>query len=141
MRIMALDIGTKRIGVALSDALKITSQPFTTIEYKSHNAAFGQIGEIIEKKEVSRVIAGLPLNKDGEFTPKTREIEGFIKKLEKFLNISIVRVDERYSSQDAEAHMRSMGKKPSKNKADIDKIAAAMILKEYLSELEITGAE
>ena len=138
MRIMALDIGTKRIGVALSDALKITSQPYTTIEYKNRKEAFREISQIVKDREVSQIIAGLPLNKEGEFTPKTEEIDGFIRKLEKFLNMQIVRVDERYSSQNAEEHLRNMGKKPSRNKAEIDKIAAALILQEYINTLEIS---
>ena len=134
MRIMALDIGSKRIGVALTDALKITSQPYITVEYKNQKEAFSRIREIVRDKEVSEVIAGLPVNLSGEKTKKTKETEIFIKKLEKFLQIDILRVDERYSSKDAENHMRKMGKKPSRNKADIDRIAAALILKAYLDE-------
>jgi len=133
---MALDIGVKRIGVALSDLMEIISQPYVTIEYGRQADAFRQIGEMIEEKEVHRVIAGLPLNKEGEFTPKTKEIEKFIIKLEKYLKIDIIRVDERWTSQDAEVLMREMGVQPSRNKADIDKFAAAIMLREYLEHGE-----
>lgn len=132
---MALDIGTKRIGVALSDPLRIISQPYKTIEYNNRKIAFQEIRHVIDEKEVDEIIAGLPVNLAGEFTKMSREVESFIKKLELFLNMTIHRVDERYSSQEAEKHMQMMGKKPSKNKGEIDRIAAAIILKEYLQEI------
>ena len=128
-RIMALDIGSKRIGVALTDPLRITSQPYTTIEFRSHREAIARIAEICDQMEVSEVIAGLPVNTAGQATERTRLTEKFIVKIEKALGATIVRVDERFSSAEAEAHMRNLGKKPSRNKADIDKIAAALILK------------
>ncbi len=134
MRIMALDIGSKRIGVALSDPLGITSQPYVTIEYKSRKEAFQKIAEIILEKEVDKVIAGLPVNLAGDFTLKSRETESFIRKLENFLKKDITRVDERWTSQEAEKHMRNLGKKPSRNKADIDRLAAAIMLREYMNE-------
>jgi putative Holliday junction resolvase len=131
---MALDIGSKRIGVALSDPLGITSQPYVTIEYKSRKEAFQKIAEIILEKEVDKVIAGLPVNLAGDFTLKSRETESFIRKLENFLKKDITRVDERWTSQEAEKHMRNLGKKPSRNKADIDRLAAAIMLREYMNE-------
>jgi putative Holliday junction resolvase len=133
-RIMALDIGDKRIGVALSDLMQITSQPFTTITYKTSKEALAEIKNIMVEQNVVKVIAGYPLNLAGEATRQTEKTEGNIRYFEKQLRLKIERVDERFTSQDAEAHMRQLGFKPSQDKAAIDKIAAALMLKNYLEE-------
>jgi putative Holliday junction resolvase len=118
---MALDIGDKRIGVALSDLMQITSQPFTTITYKTSKEALAEIKNIMAEQNVVKVIAGYPLNLAGEATRQTEKTEGNIRYFEKQLRLKIERVDERFTSQDAEAHMRQLGFKPSQDKAAIDK--------------------
>lgn len=132
-RILALDIGTKRIGIALSDPLLITSQPFCTIQRKPESNALTQIVDITNKYNVKKIVAGLPLMMNGDYGPQAQDCEGFAKKVEQKTNINVIFIDERLTSFEAEEILKKQGVKYTKDKGKIDMVAASIILQEYLN--------
>ena len=134
-RIMGLDIGTKRIGIALSDPLLITSQPFQTIERKPENIAINKIEEIIKSYNVDKIVAGLPLMMNGDFGEQAQDCKNFGEKIKQKTNIDVIFVDERLTSFQAEEILKSQGVKYTKNKGKVDMVAASIILREYMDTL------
>ena len=130
MRVMAIDYGKKRVGIALSDPLGVISQPLTTIKVKSQKALFGQILEIIQQSDVGLVIIGNPLSHKGEATKMSEQISRFMKQLKKMTDIEIKLWDERFTSQYAMNLMKEI--KVKKQKDLVDQVAASIMLDEYL---------
>lgn len=133
-RLLGIDYGEKRIGLALSDPLQLISRPYLVISNKGENV-FAEIEQIIRKKDVNLIILGLPLNLAGEETDKTREVFLFYEKLKNAVNIPVKLWDERYSSVEAKSILREMGIDKRDYKLHLDKIAASIILKDYLESL------
>jgi len=131
-RVIGLDIGTKRIGIALSDPLLITAQPFATIERKPEKDAIDKIANIIKEYSVEKIVAGLPLMMNGDFGPQAQDCEEFAKKIEQKTNINVIFVDERLTSFEAEEILKAQKVKYTKDKGKVDMIAASIILQEYL---------
>lgn len=131
-RVIGLDIGTKRIGIALSDPLLITAQPFTTIDRKPEKDAIDKIANIIKEYSVEKIVAGLPLMMNGDFGPQAQDCEEFAKKIEQKTNINVIFVDERLTSFEAEEILKAQKVKYTKDKGKVDMIAASIILQEYL---------
>lgn len=135
-RVIAIDLGTKRTGIAVTDTLKITANPLETIE-TSRLADY--LGQYFQKEEVDTIVIGYPksLNgSDNEMTPRVISLKDRLGKL--FPSKSIVLVDERYTSKMAMQSMIAMGskKKDRKEKAgNLDKISAAIILQTYLQQI------
>lgn len=132
-RVMALDVGFKKIGVALSDPLRLTASPYRVIERKSNRETFGELLSIIREKSVSEVVVGIPINSEGQKTKIGRKIEKFVEKFKKFLeeegvNVKFHTVDESYSTLEAREILFSTGKK----RELVDDVAAAVILREWL---------
>jgi putative pre-16S rRNA nuclease len=132
-RILGIDYGSVRIGLALSDPLKIISRPFKVIINKG-SATYSEIKEIVTSNNVEKIILGLPLYKDGNDSEKTLEVRRFAEELKLELSIPVVLWDERYTSAKANSWLKEMGIDYKKSKTVIDKIAAAIILKDYLDE-------
>lgn len=130
MRIMAIDYGEKRVGIALSDPLGVIAQPLTTISVKSQKALFKQILEIIQQSDVGLIIIGNPLSHKGEATEMSKQISRFIKRLKKMTDIEIKLWDERFTSQYAMNIMKEI--KVKKQKDLVDQVAASIMLDEYL---------
>ena len=130
MRVMAIDYGENRVGIALSDPLGVIAQPLTTIRVKSQKALFKQILEIIQQSNVELIIIGNPLSHKGEATEMSEQISRFIKRLKKMTDIEIKSWDERFTSQYAMNIMKEM--KIKKQKDLVDQIAASIMLDEYL---------
>ncbi len=130
MRVMAIDYGKSRVGIALSDPLGVISQPLTTIKVKSQKALFRQILEIIQQSDVGLIIIGNPLSHKGEATKMSEQISRFIKQLKKMTDIEIKLWDERFTSQYAMNIMKEI--KIKKQKDLVDQVAASIMLDEYL---------
>ena len=132
LKLMALDVGTKRIGIALADSFIKIAIPFTTVEVNNDvDFAIKQIIEIILKEEIEVLVVGLPRNQSGEETSKTVYTKEFVKNFE----YSVDRIDfqdESLTSIQAENRLKSYGKPYSKG--DIDMNAASIILQDYLEE-------
>ncbi|MBI4040908.1 MAG: Holliday junction resolvase RuvX [Deltaproteobacteria bacterium] len=135
-RLLALDVGDKRIGTALSDEMGWTAQPHTTIQRKNMKADLYHIEKIISEFNVCKVIVGFPLNLFSQETPQTQKVKKFILSLEKKIKIPVETWDEAFSSKEAEKLLISADMSRKKRKQVIDKIAAAVILKSYMSAHE-----
>lgn len=130
MRVMAIDYGKSRVGIALSDPLGVIAQPLTSIKVKSQKELFRQILKIIQESDVGLIIIGNPLSHKGEATEMSDEISRFIKRLKKRINTEIKLWDERFTSQYALNILKAM--KIKKQKGLVDQVAASIMLDEYL---------
>ena len=132
-RILALDIGTKRIGVAVSDPLGITAKPLDYI--KNDENVFQNIKSLIESQNISTVVIGLPITLKGLQGQQVEYTKNFAEKLKQFIpNINIVFIDERFTTSLAEKHL-SQTKKKKNMKEYIDSLSAVFILQTYLDSL------
>lgn len=127
---MGIDYGEVRIGIALSDPLRIISKPFEVIP--NNQDIWKKIRSIVKMQNIGKIVIGLPVNLKGEDTKKTLEVRNFTKKFNKEIDIETVFWDERYSSAEANELLKKMGYSPQEGRKYIDKIAASLILKDYL---------
>ena len=132
MRILALDVGTKTIGVAVSDELEITANGVTTINRKDTEFDVTELGRIIERYKPSELVVGIPYRSDGSVGKRGEEIMRFADVLRKKFGIPVKYWDESYSTADAESFLISADVGRKKRKRVIDKMAAVYILAEYL---------
>jgi putative Holliday junction resolvase len=133
-RILSIDYGKKRTGLAVTDPLKIIATGLTTVESKN---LLSFLKDYFSKEEVELIIIGEPKNLDDSDTHATPLVEKFVRELEKnFPSIPVRKVDERFTSKMASQAMIEMGlkKKQRQNKALIDEIAATILLQEYLRQ-------
>ena len=135
-RILALDYGTKRIGLAISDQLKLFAKPLATIPNTGFPEVLSAVQQIIQTQSVEYLVIGMPYAIDGSYTPKTMETEEFADMMKESLGIPVYTWDERYSSQEAEAELKCKGKSWQEARKMVDAVAAAMILKSYLENLD-----
>ncbi len=129
---MAIDYGTKRTGIAVTDPLQIIAQGLTTIPTAE---VFDYLTEYFQTEEVEKIVVGEPLHIDGNPTKITHLVKGFANKLRKlFPAIEVVMHDERFSSVDAKTIILQSGAKQKKrrDKALVDTVSAALILEDYL---------
>jgi putative Holliday junction resolvase len=134
MRAMAIDYGSKAIGVAISDELRLTVRPLTTIRRRrqSRNQIIAQIKALLEENEASELIVGLPLKLDGTVGEAAERVQAFIAELQKAVAVPITAQDERLTSYEADELMREQGFDIRQRKEKSDEYAAAIILREYL---------
>lgn len=135
MRIMALDVGSKRIGVALSDPLKITAQGLQTFQRTTLDKDIAGLWQLIDEYEVSQLVVGLPKNMDGSVGFKAEEVQQFIADLTAERNIEVTWVDERLTTVSAERTLLEADVSRAKRKKVIDKMAAVIILQSYLDRI------
>ncbi|MFW6256995.1 MAG: Holliday junction resolvase RuvX [Bacillota bacterium] len=132
MRKMGLDIGDKRIGVAVSDALNITAQGKTVIVRKEHQKDLRQIEKLIQKYNITEVVAGLPVNMDNTEGPQVDKVRNYVNFLKNNLEIPVVFWDERLTSLEAERVLIKADLSRAQRKKVIDQVAASLILQNYL---------
>ena len=140
MRILGLDYGDKTVGVAITDEMLLTAQPVTTITRERKDKlrkTYQQIEKIIEEYSVEKIVVGMPFNMDGSEGERTERTKAFILELHRRTGLEIIEVDERLTTVEADEVLQEMGVPVSERKTYIDKIAAAIILKSYLNEVEI----
>ena len=134
-RILAIDFGQRRVGVAISDPLQLTAQGLQTIVYSTYNGLFDKLGNIFEQYQIQKVVVGLPLHMNGSDSKRSREVRQFARKLAEQFRVELKLWDERLTSVAAERTMLQLGKSPSRAKARVDQIAAMLILQGYLDFL------
>lgn len=146
LTILALDVGDARIGLALSDKLALTAQPFLTLENRGRSTLL-KISEIIAAHNVKRLVIGLPLELNGGEGKQAAKTRAFADKLMRYLSgcptsagIEVEFVDERLTSREAERVLRGSALKDRDRKEALDKISAALILETYLSGRHISEA-
>lgn len=130
MRFLGLDYGRKRIGVALSDPLRLTAQPFDTI--LRNESSVGVIEKIISENEVSEIVLGYPRSLNGEPSPMCAEVESFAENLSKTIKIPIHLWDERLTSAESENLLIAADVRRERRKEVRDKMAASLILQGFL---------
>jgi len=130
MRIMAVDYGKKRVGVAISDPLCLISQPLLTLNVESDKELIKRLKYIITENNVGLIIIGTPLSHRGKSTNMSDEIGRFTKRLKRQIDIEIKLWDERFTSKYALNILKDMGLQGQKDKND--QIAASIMLEEYL---------
>ena len=131
-RALGIDFGDVRVGLALSDLTKTISKPFETIKYTNLEDLSLQLKVIIEEKEVDTLVVGIPFNMSGKDTKQTVKVREFVLFIENIISLPIHLIDERLTSKEAEKTMHTLNIKTGHNKGTIDKIAASIILQEYL---------
>ena len=134
-RILAVDYGDVRVGLALTDPLKIISSGYKTIKNDGDDKVIDVLKAIVLSEDVEKIILGHPVGLDGNKTKKTVQVELFGEKL-KVLGKEIVLYDESFSSKRAHQIIHEMGKKTGNNKELIDMLAAQVILEDYLRSVQ-----
>ncbi len=132
MRILALDVGDARIGIAYTDALELSVNPLESYKRKDTEEDFIHIAKIISDYKIERVVVGLPLNMDGTEGDRVEKTREFVDNLKKYTNIDFVWQDERLTTVAAERILIEQGMRREKRKNVIDKVAAMVILSSYI---------
>ena len=135
MRVMAVDYGTKAIGLAICDELQLTVRPLTTSRSPELTQAPERIGQLAADYEIGTLAVGLPLNMDGTRGEAVEKVERFVAELRQHVSVPIVMIDERLTSFEADQILREMGVSLKERKARSDEYAAALILQDYLDGL------
>lgn len=131
---VGLDVGRKRIGVAGCDRIGLFATGLTTIERKSFQEDIAQLQKIVKEREVQVLVVGLPYSMNGSLGFQARQVQKFAQRVGKALQLPIEYVDERLTSFQAEEMLKSENRSPSRDKSLIDRIAAAIILQQWLDE-------
>lgn len=136
-KVMGLDVGTKRIGIAMSDFLLLTAQPCETISREPENISVKHIVSLCEQNSVNKIVVGLPKNMNGSIGAQAEDCIKYADMLKEVLsNVEIVFEDERLSSRQAEGILALQGKKYTKNKGLVDLKSACIILQQYLDRVK-----
>lgn len=128
-RVIALDVGERRIGVAVSDPTGTLATPYTVIYRRSKAEDFETVARLVIELEAERVVVGLPLSLNGEVGPQARRVSRYARALAQRLDVRVELHDERYSTVTADALLTERGRK---RQVPIDAAAAAVILQDYL---------
>lgn len=131
---MCLDIGDKRIGVAVSDPFNSYSLPVMTYNRKNLKTDLEAISKLVKEKCATALVCGLPVNFDGTPSIQTTRAQFFIDKLKELLGVQIYTVDERCTTCEAEETLISQGKSREERKKFVDSLAAASILQGFLND-------
>ncbi len=135
MRILGLDVGDKRIGVALSDPDGILASPLTVINRKEESLDIKAVIDIISQRGVARIVVGLPRSLDGSLGWQVSKVKDFVRKLSEHTRVPVYYRDERLTTVMARRLKQASGRKGGRGKKSDDAQAAALILQSYLDEL------
>jgi len=135
MRILALDHGTKRIGVAVSDETKMIATPLEYISAEPFAKFLVRLREILREKEVELIIIGMPRNMDGSYGPAALKVQEFVAVLKDAITIPISTLNERLTTVQAQRFLIQGNVRRAKRKEKVDKTAAAILLQSYLDGL------
>jgi len=135
VRILALDYGTRRIGVAVSDELKLIAQPVEFIPAQPFVGFLARLRDLLREKEVELLLVGMPRNMDGSYGPASLKVRDFIAILNGALTVPIQTWDERLTSVQANRLLLQGNVRRDKRKRKVDKMAAAILLQSYLDSL------
>jgi putative Holliday junction resolvase len=135
MRILALDHGTKRIGVAVSDEMKLIATPLEFIPAHPFAAFLVRLKELIREKEVELLLVGMPRNMDGSYGPAALKVQEFVGVLKESIAVPIKTWDERLTSAQANRFLIAANQRRSKRRDKVDQTAAAILLQSYLDSL------
>jgi putative Holliday junction resolvase len=132
MRILALDMGERRIGVALSDPTQTLARSLLVVERRDDRTAIERVTALVQERDVERVVVGYPLSLGGDVGPQAERVRQFASALAQRLEVPVELWDERFSTADAERILREQGVRGRRRRQRIDATAAAIILQDYL---------
>jgi putative Holliday junction resolvase len=135
-RIMGIDYGTVRLGVALSDELQMLAHPAETISMNKLPEALARIAAIVVEKNVERIIVGLPRHLDGRMSESAAKAQEFAEKLRRAVSCEVETWDERLSTVAAQRSLREAGKSTRQSRGYVDQVAAQIFLQSYLDRLQ-----
>ena len=131
-KILGIDYGERRIGIAISDSLKIIASPLLVLDRKKKYNYLDDIKNLIIEHDIGLIVVGLPLTLKGTISIQTEKTQDFIKELDLIVDVPIKTIDERLTSLEAEKILIQKGIKTGHNKSQIDQVSAIIILQEYL---------
>jgi len=131
-RILGLDVGARRIGIAISDPLGVTAQGLSTLERRNRRYDLGELRKLLREYEVGEIVVGNPLRMSGESGTQAEKMATFAKQLEEAFDIPVHLWDERLSTAEAHRLLDETNSRDSRRKAVIDKMAAVLILQSFL---------
>lgn len=140
-RILALDLGTRRIGLAVSDPLFFTAQGLPTLVRKNIRTDLEELARVVKEREVGEILMGDPRRMSGEQGRQSEWAREFAVRLEKRLFLPVVFWDERLTSREAERTLRGSGIAHGERKAAIDRLSAVILLQSYLDSRRLLEAE
>src|SRR6185503_6786526 len=132
MRILAIDHGTKRMGIAISDEMRTIAQPLEYIAAEPLDKFFDRLAQIIAEKQISLIVVGVPRNMDGTYGPAAAKVQEFVAALKDVVTVPIKSWDERLTSVQANRYLIEADVRRSKRKEKVDKTAAAILLQSFL---------
>jgi len=132
MRVLGIDHGTKRIGLAISDEMGMIAQPLEFVPAEPFGGVLSRLKEIIQEKQVELLLVGMPRNMDGSYGPAALKVQEFVAVLKDALTIPIKTWDERLTSAQANRFLIQANVRREKRKEKVDKTAAAILLQSYL---------
>ena len=135
VRILALDPGTKRVGIAISDELKLIAQPLEFVPAEPFPDLVARLKQLIQEREVELILVGMPRNMDGTYGPAAARVQEFVSELKKALPVRIKKWDERLTTVQANRLLLEANVRRDKRKQNVDKMAAAILLQSYLDSL------
>lgn len=139
-RIMALDVGDRRVGVAVSDPLRIIARSLSVVKRDTDVSAVEQIQALIHEHDVGRLIVGLPRSLSGGIGPQAQAVEAFARELESAVEVPLEMWDERLSTITAARMLTERGQSARDQKKTIDAVAAAVILQDYLDAQQMRAS-
>ena len=131
-RILALDVGERRIGVALSDPTGLLATPLKAIDRTRSPSAVSEIVRLVDEHGACEIVVGLPTSLSGRAGTQVRRVKMFVDALADQTSVPVVLKDERYTSVQAKRLLREAGRQPSRDKGRVDSAAAALILQSHL---------
>jgi len=136
-RVLGLDVGERRIGIALGDPTGIIASPLTALDRKAEANYFESIISLVQMYDVRAVVVGLPISLDGTLHTQGQEVMEFLEDLRKISPVPILPWDERFTTVQAEKMLREAGRKPSHDRGRVDAAAAAIVLQSYLDSQRV----
>ena len=137
-RILGIDYGTVRIGLALSDPTGTLASPLPYLENKSVSVVRGSLCELIQTHDISRIVVGLPRNMDGSYGPAAENVRKFISQIQQGLSTPIETQDERLTTAQASKQLSQMGLNQKEMRKKIDSSSASLILQQYLDRKRLS---
>ena len=135
LRFLCLDVGERRIGLAVSDPSGLIATPLGFIRRTELRRDIAGILERARERQAERIVVGLPLSLNGRVGPQAKKVQAFLKALRGKTDLTVDTADERFSTAEAERLLSEAGRQPSRHRGEVDAAAAAVILQEYLNQL------
>lgn len=135
MRLLALDLGDRRIGMATGGVPGLPATPIGHLERDTLHRDLEQVLALARKRDIEGFVVGMPYSLSGEMGPQAKLAQGFIRELEKRTELPVYAVDERFTSLNAERLLREGGGQPSRRRGAVDAAAAALILERFLAQI------